>query len=578
MVFNVVTIVEFVLYSIPLRVMTGRFSELMALSASHTREAGQTAKQLLEERKRKEEQRLKEQMEKDRKEQEIQRRLVQAKMEEQRREREKQERAEEEKRRKELLIQKREEEQRTALLYGPKASKASGSANGSRTRKAANDSDNGFDSGAMALTREEKRQRKLMADLNRGAKQRKAHGSSSNHRSNGRLLKGGAVDDVPISAPINYSELPNDQNLSIKERIAAMPNNLIRLNTQKRDTRTIDEILRDRAKAREAKVLAGEDAKAFNDWFGKGKKSEANAKDSNSAQSSVSPAPPSRPLTPIPAAGTKSTAPLARQPQSIPRLSTLSHLDSAKDLGKKVSFSRGQLKSSLPTSKQSTSSKAATSLSPSKTNGLTKKDSSVSLSKSSISHNHSAASPKKRRRSDSLDSLSPSPPPSRKRKDSGPSSQRAEISATIWKIFGRNKSDYEGVDVYSDEEDDMEVNAAELRREELRRYDAIHSRLTFWMMLTLVCLLVRDSLKERMNLPLKRRDVTKRISAGRRKRKSDESGNSRTRAVMICKDSSTSSALFPFRFTTLSISRLWIFLTASTTIINLNLRKLLPCC
>ena len=47
---------------------------------------------------------------------------------------------------------------------------------------------------------------------------------------------------------------------------------LVKLNQNKRDTRTIDEIMADRAKMRQGKVLDGAFAKEFNDWFGKVKK------------------------------------------------------------------------------------------------------------------------------------------------------------------------------------------------------------------------------------------------------------------------------------------------------------------
>jgi hypothetical protein len=60
-----------------------------------------------------------------------------------------------------------------------------------------------------------------------------------------------------------------------------MPNTLTKLNVVKRDTRTIDEILQDRAKAKEGKVLDGDDAREFADWFGSSKEKDAAKKPSN---------------------------------------------------------------------------------------------------------------------------------------------------------------------------------------------------------------------------------------------------------------------------------------------------------
>jgi protein SPT2 len=55
---------------------------------------------------------------------------------------------------------------------------------------------------------------------------------------------------------------------SVQARLAAMPITLAKLNTVKRETRTIDEILRDRAKACVNKTLEGGEALDFHHWFG----------------------------------------------------------------------------------------------------------------------------------------------------------------------------------------------------------------------------------------------------------------------------------------------------------------------
>ncbi len=136
-------------------------------------------------------------------------------------------------------------------MYGPsKASKSNGGGGGGRAnggggvaraapRGAKGDrsrSDDELESGAMALTREEKRQKKLLADLNKG-------GSSSSSPSkftsggayckHGKVLKGGAID-ATLTNSFSYAAVVATEHLSVKERIAAMPNYLQRLNTVKR--------------------------------------------------------------------------------------------------------------------------------------------------------------------------------------------------------------------------------------------------------------------------------------------------------------------------------------------------------
>ncbi len=83
------------------------------------------------------------------------------------------------------------------------------------------------------------------------------------------------ITDTPVIT------LDDSAGLSVKERLQAVPLTLTKLNIVKRDVRTIDEILADRDKARLAarggvkKVIEGDDAKEFGDWFAKKKKSPA---------------------------------------------------------------------------------------------------------------------------------------------------------------------------------------------------------------------------------------------------------------------------------------------------------------
>ena len=88
--------------------MSTRFAELMAISATQTKESDVTTKAKIEEKRRKEEQRKKELEEKERREREFQARLVKRRMEEQLRGEERKKKAEEEE-------QARQEEERVRV-------------------------------------------------------------------------------------------------------------------------------------------------------------------------------------------------------------------------------------------------------------------------------------------------------------------------------------------------------------------------------------------------------------------------------------------------------------------------------
>ncbi|KAG1857985.1 hypothetical protein C8R48DRAFT_716729 [Suillus tomentosus] len=416
------------------------FAALMALSASQTKESQSAVQTALLQRQRNEELQRKKREEFDRKEREEAAKLRQKRFEDEKKQRELQLKRESEMRRMEEEQARREEEQRNALLYGPKRAK-SGSKWPSSTgiskesiprRRLPSDEEDGSRSGspAMALTREEKRRRRAEVELRKGYTGRRPASSSGYHKA-GRRLPGGAIDAT--SAPTSDS---GNGSQSVKARLSALPNTLTKLNVHKRDTRTIDEILQDRAKAKTA-TLDGDDAKEFNDWFGKGKK------DTGKTSAQISTAAPSR-------ASSGSSSPVPSAPRSV----------------------------NSGTSKTSTASKSAV-LSFSKTSQSKGADSSQSLKTEvkfkstsiftpSMKSQASKPSPaarstgptKKRPRSPS--SLSP-PPPKRR-----PASTEVEsYSNEIWKLFGKDRSKYVEQDVYSDEED-MEVDAGVLEREELR--------------------------------------------------------------------------------------------------------------
>lgn len=249
----------------------------MALSASQTKEVQSAVQTALEQRQRNEELRRKKREEDERKAREEEAKLRRKRFEDEKKEREREARQVAEEARRAVEQTRREEEARNALLYGPKKAKQHHggprwptSQSGIRDevrRRRVGEEEEGSRSGspAMALTREEKRQRRVEAEMRRTYQLKRA--SSMGYSKAGRRLPGGAID-AP-SAPNSDS----GGGQSVKARLAALPNTLTRLNVNKRDVRTIDEILQDRAKAKNA-TLDGDGAREFNDWFGKAKKKE----------------------------------------------------------------------------------------------------------------------------------------------------------------------------------------------------------------------------------------------------------------------------------------------------------------
>lgn len=266
---------------------TGSFAALMALSHTQTKESQSAVQMALQQRARRDEQKRKQQEEQARKERELERQIRLKHFEDERRERESQQRREEERQSREADLQRREEAQRDALRYGPKKAKsmsgeAKWPASSSQTqtrddvrrrRLPDDDDDDNVGGEGLQLTREEKRRRKVEAEMRRVYSPAKRTAHTGGYHKSGRRLPGGAVD-VTSSTPFAESTAPSSSGsrLSVRERLAAMPNTLTRLNVVKRDTRTIDEIVQDRAKARQVSVLGGEQALGFSDWFPSKKK------------------------------------------------------------------------------------------------------------------------------------------------------------------------------------------------------------------------------------------------------------------------------------------------------------------
>lgn len=511
------------------------FAALMALSATQTRQSEAQVQSQLAERKRREEEKRKQLEEKERKEREMEARLRQRALEEAQRAKEREARLDAERRAKEAALRRKEEEQRDALRYGPKKGAAgyptSGAARDELRRRRAPDEDD--EPGGAALTREEKRQMRLQRELNYGAgAARRAVGG---YKKSGRRLAGGAVD---VDATPGSSAAGSGTYRSVKERLAHEPPGLIRLNVNKRDTRTIDEILQDRAKAKAAKTLAGEEAKAFDDWFGKSKSktnstappsppssifssrsnspvrepvasshaSKAASQAASRASKSLSGTPP---VMPQPSGSKPSASTPAARPstfltskgsgvrvQSVGKPADKSSAHSAAP--SKATPSRPALKSTPSASRAATTSSLSRSAAlPGKPSGAAGKQAA------------SAASFKKRPRSPSL---SPSPPPAKQRR-SAPPAHSSAISDEIWKLFGKDRHEYVARDVYSDDED-MEAGARDLESEE--KYRSVH-RLCMLSCKMTHCALpsVPRSLVGRTSWHWKRRSATRRRSAGR---------------------------------------------------------------
>ena len=291
------------------------FASLMALSATHTRESQLAVEHTLQERQRREALHRKLREEKEAKERESEKKRRLQMFEEEKRQQAKLERMEAETRAKEAARERKEEIQKNVILYGAKKA-AKMAANGGSPHKyplsaaareaAAKKHSSGVsddEDPGLVLTREELRQRKREIELRKqfGKAGTKKH-TSTGHRKDGQL-PGGAVNIVvnangesvtPVSAVAEFST-----GKSLKERLTQGPNTLVLLQTKARDRRTVDEAQQDiRIKLGKvtSKVLSGEEARTFDDWFGSSKDKEKHSS-----------APRSSSATPIPTLPTSSS-------------------------------------------------------------------------------------------------------------------------------------------------------------------------------------------------------------------------------------------------------------------------------
>ncbi|KAF8150889.1 hypothetical protein B0H34DRAFT_730474 [Crassisporium funariophilum] len=443
------------------------FASLMALSATNTKQSQLAVESALQERQRKEALQRKQQAEREAKEREQEKKLRLKRFEDEKREQQRLERLEAEKEARALALQRREEEQRNNLLYGPKkAAKMSAAANGgspkypsssSGTRDVVRKSrlpDSDDEISGPALTREEIRERKLQAGLRKTftATKRAATSGSSGHTKFGKRLPGGALNIETPEEP-QYDTSPSGQ--SVKDRLQMIPSTLTLLQKDKRDKRTIDEIQFDVRQKRSGVVLDGEKATSFNNWF-PDKKKEQVAAASPAVSGTDSPVP----RTGASASASASTSqkqtigvtkPMkaASAPPLVASKSSAAPRGYTSDKHVPSSSTRGK----LPTVHKSSTSYAATS------------------SAKQRPTSSSAYKPKRPR----SPSLSESPPAQKKRK------AKDDISTQIWEILGKKRSNYVGIDVFSDDED-MEVNADVLEQEERQRSANPSSfvRLSIW--------------------------------------------------------------------------------------------------
>ena len=441
----------------------------MALSATHTKESQRAVEDALQERRRKEVQQKKQQEEREAKEREQEKKLLLRRFEDQKREQERLRQLEAKQQAKQLALQRREEEQRDALRYGPKkAAKLAGkhssgsgdspnwpsssSSNREAVRKLRVPDDD--EPSGPALTREEIRERKLQAELRKTlitAKRSTATGRYSKH---GKRLAGGVLDIKSSGATVELSA-----GQSVKERLTSLPMTLKVLGGKNKDRRSELEMFYDSKKKRSGHVLEGDEARNFNEYFAPTKKEKARLKQAQTVSTSATTSGADSPGPREVLSSTISSDPdllIGSVERSSP--TSLKETLSSKSPATASKLSHATPALSRGTSKQAFSSTSSTSRA---TIPKTSKANTTTPRPTSTAH-----SPPKRPCSPSR---SESPPPKRRRVD-------ADISSTIWKLFGKDRQQYTSQNVYSDDED-MEADATILEREEAYRSD-IHS--FFW--------------------------------------------------------------------------------------------------
>lgn len=438
------------------------FTALMALSASKTQEQNHLVQMTIEERKRKETLQRKQQAEREAREREMEAKMRLKHFEDEKREQERRKRMEEVAKAREAALQRKKDEQRDVLLYGSKKSssaKSLSSLNGGggikERRRGLLDDEDDLPSG-LVLTREEIRERKQQAELRRIYNPAKKVTHSHSHKSSKRWP--GGVVDIRSTQPKFDAQKPG---MSVKDRIASMPNTLMKLNTVKRDTRTIDEIRMDLQKKREGKVLDGDEAKTFDDWFSTKKKTPVKKVQIQTVSVNHSGA-----NTPTQHTVLSSSSTTTKKPN----VSSSTPMKTVKPPVIKALIPKS---SSQPTPVRSANSSRAGSIdkhpAPRPQSSRPLKYSAAERDRDRHGSSHSSdlglMHSKKRPRSEGR---SESPPPKKRATFAMEKEENLSknISSAIWSMFGKKRDKYIGMDVFSDDED-MEADADDLEREEM---------------------------------------------------------------------------------------------------------------
>ncbi|KAJ7148262.1 hypothetical protein C8R46DRAFT_1044808 [Mycena filopes] len=228
------------------------YRALLALAESHTKKLESTVQAILAQKR----ERQKRQEESDQKQRDLETQLwLQYFQQQQQKKGTNAEAAESFKLAKEAELLRREAIRRDTLRYGPRRSTAGRQRSSGPPGPVDGASDKGPVNKATALTRKDKREHRLQAELHETFTSPPPR--RRRRRSAGSDLQP-ATDTVDSSAGDGYS--------NAKARLAALPNTFTRLNVVKRDIRTVDEIVRDNHKRKG--VLEGDLARNFDNWFG----------------------------------------------------------------------------------------------------------------------------------------------------------------------------------------------------------------------------------------------------------------------------------------------------------------------
>ena len=451
------------------------FASLMALSATHTKESQRVVEDALQERRRKEAQQKKQQEEREAKEKERERKMLIKRFEDEKREQERLQRLEVQRQAQQLTLQRREEVQRDALRYGPKkAAKLAGkhssgsrdspnwpsssSSNRDAVRKPSAPDDDDDGPSGLALTREELRERKHQAHLQKTFKTTKRSTVTGGYSRHGNKFAGGVLD---IKTSGTTGDLSAGQ--SVKKRLTSLPITLKVLGGKKKDRRSELEMFYDSKKKRSGQVLEGDEARNFDGYFSLTRKEKARLKREQAASASATTS----------GADSSGSSEMRFQILIFFFFIGIGSGERSPPTSLNESPSSNPLPATSVISKQSHATPSHPRGASKQVLSSTSSTSKVTIPKTSQANttipraSSTAHSRPKRHRSPSL---SESPPPKKRHID-------LNISSTIWKMFGKDRQQYTSQNVFSDDED-MEADATILEREEAYRSD-IHSFFPF---------------------------------------------------------------------------------------------------